>query len=226
VFTVGVQNFREYSPYSEYKNKEYKGFNRELLDMFASSQGYNFKYKARPLRRLYAEYLAGAFDFKYPDNPLWQKNLKQQADIKYSNAVVRYTDGLMLLPANKDLTFNKLKSISMLKGFTPPKEYLQREQQGTLQIVRTSTYQHLLQLVLKKRVDAGYFNVDICREYLISKGRDADALFFAGHLPFVQSFRTLSSIQQSEIIKAFNRFLVENKSAVAQLKDKYGLTEK
>ena len=40
VFTVLVQNYQELPPYSAYKNNEYLGFNREILDLFATTMGY------------------------------------------------------------------------------------------------------------------------------------------------------------------------------------------
>jgi ABC-type amino acid transport substrate-binding protein len=222
LFTVGVQNFCDYAPYSEYKNGAYSGFNQELLDMFANSRGVEFDYKVRPIKRLYAEYSAGKFDFKYPDNPLWQGDSKR-GKINYSTPVVEYIDGLLLTPDNKNLSFSELKSISLLEGFTPPKAYLQRELLGKLKIVRTGTYERLLELVLKKRVDGGYFNIAIARHYLLRTGRTPEALLFAPQLPHIHSHRLLSSIKYPQMIAAFNRFMVENKKEIERLRKKYGV---
>ncbi|WP_083938623.1 transporter substrate-binding domain-containing protein [Psychromonas ossibalaenae] len=223
IFTVGVQNFSEYHPYSEFKNNLYSGFNRELLDMFAASHNYTFNYKARPIKRLYAEYTAGKFDFKYPDNALWQKQLKSTIKIKYSSSVVEYTDGIMLLPAKKGTLLNELKSISAINGFTLPEAYLHRERQGQLAIVRTTDYKRLLQLALEGRVDGAYFNTAISSHYLSHSGYKTDALVFDSSLPFLRNQRTLSSIKYPAVIKQFDQFLVEREDDIAELKKRYGL---
>jgi polar amino acid transport system substrate-binding protein len=224
-FTIGVQDFYDYCPYSAYKGGEYSGFNRELLDLFASSTGQDFEYKVRPIRRLYAEYFNEKFDFKYPDNPLWQAGSRENKEISYSAPVVEYIDGLMVKPENKSLSFADLKSISLLEGFTPPSAYLQREQEGSLKIIRTGSYERLLELVLKKRVDAGYFNTTISRHYLIRTGRKEDALLFAQQLPYIRSYRVLSSIKHPQVIEVFNRFMQEKKREIKSLKKKYGIRD-
>ncbi|WP_028864153.1 substrate-binding periplasmic protein [Psychromonas aquimarina] len=223
VFTIGVQNFFEYHPYSEFKNNQYRGFNRELLDMFAASHNYTFDYKVRPIRRLYAEYIAGKFDFKYPDNELWQAELKNSTDIKYSAPVVEYTDGIMLVPDKKGTALNELKSISVINGFTLPQAYLYKEQQGELLIVRTTDYKRLLQLALEGRVDGAYFNTTISRHYLSHSGYKADALIFENSLPFLRSQRRLSSIKYPAVIRQFNQFLIERKDDIDKLKKRYDL---
>ncbi|MBF0441893.1 MAG: hypothetical protein HQK54_08325, partial [Oligoflexales bacterium] len=76
-FIVGVQDFIGYLPESDYSNMEYKGFARELLDMFAKEKGYAFTYKAFPLKRLYDSFVHGSVDLKYPDNSYWSTDVKK-----------------------------------------------------------------------------------------------------------------------------------------------------
>ena len=99
-YTIGVQNFETYHPYSEFKDNRYRGFNRDLLDLFAKTQGFKFEYKARPIKRLYAEFIIGNFDFKSPDNARWALDIKANNKIYYSQAVVNYTDGLIVKKEN------------------------------------------------------------------------------------------------------------------------------
>ena len=66
-FIVGVQDYKQYQPYSFIKEKKYQGFNRVLLDMFAESKGYHFQYKPYPIKRLLNNLIYGKVDFKYPD---------------------------------------------------------------------------------------------------------------------------------------------------------------
>ncbi len=45
-FTVGVENINYYPQYT-YENKEYKGYARELLDLFAKSKGGDDRWAGR-----------------------------------------------------------------------------------------------------------------------------------------------------------------------------------
>lgn len=100
-FTVVVQDYKALPPYSGYENGDYTGFNRELLDMFANEKGYRFDYVAFPVKRLFFEFVNGVGDLKYPDNPNWALQVKKDAQIAYSDPVVEYVNGVMVLPTNK-----------------------------------------------------------------------------------------------------------------------------
>ncbi len=98
---IGVQDFKEYLPYSQYNNGRYSGFNRELLDLFAYYYKYHFTYEAYPIKRLYKKFTTGRIDLKYPDNAYWSAHLKKKLPIKYSTPVVTYIDGVMVRPKKK-----------------------------------------------------------------------------------------------------------------------------
>ncbi len=77
-FVVGVEDFEASPPCSQYSNGEYKGFNRELSDLFAKTKGHVFRYKAYPLKRLNHNFPKnGGLDLKYPDNPYWAPHCKE-----------------------------------------------------------------------------------------------------------------------------------------------------
>ena len=223
-YYIGVQNFYEYHPYSEYKNSEYRGFNRDILDLFARSQDFTFKYKARPIKRLYAEFLTGKFDFKYPDNSNWALDIKAETKIYYSQAVVRYSDGLMVKEGNVGKQLNEVKSISIINGFTPESSYLSQHKKGKLEIIYTNSYQRLLELVAEDRVDGAYFNVDISKHYN-SHNAQGYGLVFDKSLPHINSIRSLSSIKHPDLILLFDQFLIDNKSKIDALKIRYNIIE-
>lgn len=77
VIVVGVQDFENYMPYSQYKNGKFAGFERELLDLFAKKAGIKFEYKALPIKRGYNDLLNGKIDIKIPDNPYWSLDKKK-----------------------------------------------------------------------------------------------------------------------------------------------------
>ena len=219
-FTVGVQNFKEYYPYSEFKNGKYRGFNREILDLFASAKGYTFIYKARPVKRLYFEYIEGKFDLKYPDNPYWSAALKKEKSIKYSDPIVEYVDGVMVFPENKGKGIKNLKKLGVVAGFTPF-AYLKLLKTEKVRKKEIFDYETLLRLVILKRMDGAYSNIAVSRYYLERFFQDRNALVFDQDLPHTRSHRHLSSFRYPAIISEFNKFLRENTTIIKKLKTKY-----
>ncbi|MGM0471899.1 MAG: substrate-binding periplasmic protein [Bacillota bacterium] len=219
-FTVGVQNYEEYLPYSEYKNGEYKGFNRELLDMFAEAKGYEFEYRALPIKRLYHGFIAGNLDFKYPDNPYWSSDLKEGKDITYSDPVVEYIDGVLVLPKNQGKGVSDLDKLGIISGFTPF-TYLEQIESGEIKTYENESYQGLLKQVLYGRVDGAYSNIAVSRYYLDKYMDGKDNLVFDSSLPYTKGYRHLASIKHSGVIKEFNQFLENNQDKVKKLKEKY-----
>ncbi len=220
IFTVGVQAFKEYLPYSEYKDGKYTGFNREILDLFASTKGYTFKYRAYPIKRLYREYLQEKIDLKYPDNSYWSFELKKEKDIKYSDPVVEYIDGVMILPENKGKGVNNIKNLGVLAGFTPF-AYLKMIKTGAIKKAEIFNYERLLRLVILKRVDGAYSNVAVSHYYLDHLLKDRNALVFDPDLPHTRSHRHLSSFKHPKIIDEFNIFLREHHTIIKKMKMEY-----
>lgn len=223
-YVVGVQNFSEYLPYSSYdkKSKEYTGFNRKILDLFAKSKGYTFSYKALPLKRLTVDYIKGKVDLKYPDNKYWAKGLKKGKNIKYSSTVVNYIDGVLVKPGNKGMGVENLKKMGILRGFTPF-TYLKQIKSGKVKVVENNSIAGLLKQVQKGRIDGAYFNVAVTQHYL--KSLPKVKVTFDGSLPHARSTRHLSSFKHPKLIKEFNAFLKGNKGKVEALKAKYKVEE-
>ena len=117
-YTIGVEDYENFLPYSQYKNNVYDGLGQEILDLFAKKKGYIFKYEAYPLKRVVSLYLAGKLDFLFPDNPYWVMDQKKGIGINYS-PVLRFTDGVLVLPKNKGKGLKNIKKLGMPLGFTP-----------------------------------------------------------------------------------------------------------
>ncbi|PKF61236.1 hypothetical protein CW745_11425 [Psychromonas sp. psych-6C06] len=226
VYTIGVQNFKDYSPYSSVKNNQYQGFNRELLDMFASSQNFTFDYKTRPIKRLYSEFLKEKLDFKYPDNINWAPEKKQQAAIHYSDAVVQYIDGLIIRKENKNKTFSQLKKIGVMSGFTPDQRYLDAQQKGELEFIYVNNYERLFKLVNEQRIDGAYFDIIISQHHILHSASQKQHLVFNEKHPFRHGTRSLSSIKHPEMIEQFNLFLIEHATQINALKLRYNISER
>ncbi len=223
-FVVGVQNFKEYLPYSQYENGVYTGFSRKLLDLFASTQGYTFEYAAYPVKRLYRVFLERAVDFKYPDNAYWSADLKQGHTIAYSDPVVEYIDGVLVTPQNRGKGTAALNTLGVIHGFTPF-AYMKFIKAGELQTSENRNYEGLLRQTMTGRVDGAYMNVAVSRYYVSKYLQDPQAVVFDAELPHTRSFRHLSSIKHPHIITEFNAFLQTHTQAVEALKHEYKVEE-
>jgi hypothetical protein len=224
-YSIGVQNFEDFQPYSTYQDNHYGGFNRDLLDMFASKHGIKFDYKVRPLKRLYSEFLAERLDFKYPDSDKWSPEQKKNQKIYYSQAVVEYIDGLIVTKQNQGKPFEELEKISIINGFTPESRYQLAKQQRKIEFIGGANYQRLLDLVAEGRVDGAYFDIIIAENH-IGRGKGKQRhLVFDSNLPYIKGTRRLSSIKYPEIIALFDKFLINNKSQIDALKSQYNIIE-
>lgn len=104
IFTIGVEAQKYYPQYDNENGTEYFGLARDLLDMFAKEKNYQFFYKIRPVKRLFHEFVEKkAYDFKYPDNPYWQSDMKKGKNIVYSDSVVKYIDGVLANIIHKNI---------------------------------------------------------------------------------------------------------------------------
>ena len=223
-FTVVVQDYETLPPYSSYKDGEYTGFNRELLDLFAETQGYTFNYLALPVKRLFFEFVNGTGDLKYPDNPQWQQKIKKDAAIVYSEPVVEYIDGVMVEPGNKGKSVDDVKKLGIVAGWTPW-PYLGRKNDGMVEFLENSSYEGLLKQTMFGRNDGAYSNIAASQYYLKNILKKPEALAFDDTLPHVRSSRRLSSINHPELVEQFNAFLVEHASEVQALKEKYAVED-
>ena len=226
-FTIGVEN-QDYLPYFTYQKRQYQGITRELLDAFASSQGYIFRYKALPVKRLFNDFLAGKVDFKFPDNSNWQAELKQRRlqkgqPITYSDYVLRFVDGVMVLPENKGTGLRQFKKLGTILGFTPW-AWLEQIKAGSVKKLETSNYHNLINMAISKRIDGIYANV-VVGAYQLRQMNKKKALVFDPSLPHSDDYYFLSSINYPQIIKRFNQFMRDNKALIEQLKAKYKVEE-
>lgn len=220
---VGVEKL-DYLPYYSEVDGEYKGFAKELLDAFAKTKGYNIKYRVLPVRRLFKELLDESVDFKFPDNPYWQRDMKKVKKIIYSNTVVKTIDGVMVLPANKGNGIKKFKKIGTVMGFTPwPfKEMISK---GEIKVSENPNFKGLLTQVIKGRVSGAYLNPVVANYQLKNVLQKPGALVYDSSLPFSKNNYLLSTVKHKKVINEFNTFLTENKTLIQSLKDKYEIVE-
>jgi len=221
-YIIGVQNFEQYLPYSQFANGRYRGFNKKLLDLFAKSKGYKFVYQAYPVKRLYKSFLDKKVDFKYPDNPYWNADLKINSNITYSQKVVEYIDGVMVIPKNKNRDISKLKNLAVVAGFTPF-PYFTYIKEDKIRVMEFFEYKKMLDMGLRHRVDGVYSNIAVTQYYLREVLNQEDRLIFDENLPYIKSHRYLSTIKYPDIIEEFNIFLKKYKHRIDTLKRNYNI---
>ncbi|WP_407334111.1 substrate-binding periplasmic protein [Enterovibrio sp. 27052020O] len=219
---IGVQSFTDYAPYSTYKNGEYLGFNRDLLDAFSNEYSYEFEYQALPLKRLYSSLLMGRVDVKYPDNPLWTTDLKADYEVIYSDPVVSFVDGIIMLDKNHDKPKEALKTIGMISGFTPW-PYLSDIKANAITVYEANNMDALIKMLLTGRIDGIYTNVAVINHMLKQTDKTTSTLSLNTNLPLLAGTRHMSSVSRPDIVIQFNQFLIERASYIESLKQKYGL---
>jgi ABC-type amino acid transport substrate-binding protein len=222
-FTIGVEDL-DYLPYYSSTGNNYQGYARELLDAFAKERGYVFDYKPLPVKRLFQSLLKHQVDFKFPDNPNWQSDLKKDSHIVYSEPAATYIDGVMVQKGKKGLGIDHLKKLGTVMGFTAW-EYLARIQKGTVAISENSSFEGLLKQVVMGRVDGAYINPEVGRYQLETILKQPGTLEFDPGLPYTKSVYLLSTITHPDVINEFNEFLKTKAALVQQLKAKHGINK-
>ncbi len=226
--TVGAADFRigvelqSYQPFSSVQDGEYQGYARELLDAFAVDQGHRFHYVPLPVRRLLNDFLAAKVDFKFPDDPQWNADLKQGHRIYYSQAAAAYTDGVLVLPEHLGKGLRRIRVLGTQRGFTPW-PYLPQIESGQMSMSLSNHVSSLLQMAINGRVDAIYLNPQVARRALMADRLPADALVFDPGLPHIEGHYFLSSLQYPEVIAEFDAFLRKYPALLRRLKDKYAI---
>ncbi len=220
-YVIGVERLK-YMPYYDYQGNEYIGFSRELLDLFSQYSGHKLEYRILPVKRLFNEFFSKEVDFKFPDNSYWQSQRRQGLKIHYSDAVVKYIDGLMVLANNKGRKLSKIKNMGVVSGFTPW-SYLDEINKKQIKVTEKFTITGILNQVILKRIDGAYINVDVAKHQLQAVMNQEGKLLFDDSLPFTASHYFLSSLKYPDVIKEFNRFLKENRTKIDRLKIKHNI---
>lgn len=218
-YTMGVEDYRDFLPYSSYRNKKYSGLGKDILDLFSREKGYVFKYVVLPLKRRDLYFLQKKLDFIFPDNPYWVTDIKKGVDIAYA-PMLAFTDGVVVKIENKGKGLENLKHLGIPIGFTPW-QYLDKIKTNDIR-VEESNYNGLYYKLLHDRIDGAYVNVKIARYYWNKVEEFKNKPFvFDPDLPHATGYWHVSSIKYPEIIKEFEVFFEENKARIETLKNRY-----
>ncbi len=221
-FVVGVE-YLEYFPQYSYDPKQgYRGAYKAILDMFAEEKGYEFEYKALPINQLYHAFIQQKLDFKYPDNALWNTKGKDQVKVHYSEQVLEFTDGIMVLKNRYGSGLGNLKTLGIPKGFTP-NGYTALVQKNEILLQEGNALKDVLGMLLIGQVDGAYVNKSVANYQLDYKYHMAGRAIFDDTLPFIKDAYRLSSIKHPDVIREFNVFLQDHKSSINAIKKEYGV---
>lgn len=216
---IGVEDI-DYLPIYEYSNGQYSGAASEILNKFAALNNHTITYKEFPITRLNKYYLNGTVDFRFPDNGYWIQEQKAGYDIKYSDPVINFIDGVMVTPENKNKGIGHLKKLGVVRGFTAW-DYLDLIKEGTIAIKESNNLHSLIKLTSVNRYDGAYFNIDVAKYYFKNTLKSPDILTFDPDLPHTKSSYSLSSYKHPEVIEQFNKFLIAEAEWIAIIKEKY-----
>ncbi len=218
VYIVGVENI-DYMPYYTVNSSgEYGGYSRDLLDLFCKKNNIKFKYQPMSVLRLFREFLDGNVDFKFPDDKLWQSQLKADKNIFYSNNAVEYIDGLIIRNEFKDKKIEDLKIIGTIRGFE-----VGVYKEKNIKILESSSIAELLNKLDKKEIDGVYFNINVALNFINKNNFFKNKFAFKKEFPYTRDYYKLSSIKHKDIILKFNQFLIKSNTEINKLKKKYNI---
>lgn len=218
-YSMGVEDFIDFLPYSDYQDKKFTGLGKDILDLFAQQYGYTFIYKPLPLKRRDNLFIKKKLDFIFPDNPYWIADMKKGIDIAYA-PMLEFTDGVVVLKENVGKGIGNLKKLGLPHGFTPW-QYLDKVGSGEIKVAE-SNYSGLYKKLLKGRIDGAYVNIKIAKFYWnqIDSFKNRPIVFDTA-LPHAKGFWYLSTIKYPKITKQFEAFMKKNKKTIEKMKKKY-----
>lgn len=221
-YVVGVENLSFPPHYSTDAQGRYQGFARDVLDLFAATNGITLEYRPMPVDALLPALLDGVVDFKYPDSPVWSAEQKAGRSLRYSQPVTQYVDGVLVAPERAGQGVGTLKRLALVEGWTP-RGYESQIQSGQIAVTPSADLRQMIHGALKKDADGAYFNVVVATYYLDNLRARPGALVFDPDLPHTRGTYHLSTLKHAELVAQFDRFLAEHANEVAALKTKYAV---
>lgn len=209
-----------YFPLFTVKNGKYMGFSREFFDSFGRHAGYRFTYRPLRVSRLYRSLLKGEIDFKFPDSPNWKEEVKKGKVFHYSQGIMKYTDGVIVLPVNKGKGLKSIETLGTVLGFNPW-VFQGSFDSGAVRLVEEPGFLGLIKKVIKKRVSGAYVNITVANHILENVLHQPKHLVFDPSLPHSKSEYTLSTMRKPDVIKALNAYLESHSMEIQRLKQKY-----
>lgn len=222
LYRVGVEDVDYYPIFAVSADHQYRGYARDLLDLFAAHADIQLRYVPLPVRRLYHEYWAGRLDLVFPDSPRWYEAGKPHGVITYSQPLLTFQDVVLVLPARVGQPRERFRKLGFVRGFTPWKFHAEIAA-GAVEILRAPSPEGLIRMTLAGYIDGANMARQVARYHLGQLERPHALVAEPSLLQSSDSHYYLSSIRHPELIQRFDAFLRSERQAVAALKAKYGL---
>lgn len=223
-YVVAVESLNYAPLYDGSDEQNYRGFGRDVLDLFAQRHGYTFSYVPLPTNRLFHEFfLSKKYDFKFPDNIAWQPELKKSLKVSYSDAIVSVTEGLFVPEHRAGRGLSDIKSIATINGFTPW-PYSARIQSGAIMLSTTGSFESLIKMAYS-RVDGIFASTVTVNSYQSKYEMPGPKLVLDLKLPHSTSSFTVSTIKHPAVMTQLNKFLKEDRTAINKIRRAYALPD-
>jgi hypothetical protein len=215
--TICVEDF-DYYPHYDFQNPPGRGYAAELFELFRITSGIDIRIVPLPVKRLQNTPYC---DLIYPDNPQWHLARGSDKNLTFSEQVTGIIGATVVRTGQANLTLSKLKTIAIVRGFTPD-HLLTVQPEYKFKLIETKDAAAALMMLLKNRVDAADVEWHVA-EYQLAVAGFAGAVKIGQQLPISTVGFHLSSKHNPELIREFNLFLLEHAEKVTMLKSKFNL---
>jgi len=220
---VGLENHDYYPYYSAVEGQSIDGYCIALLQAFAKREGLELELRPQPVNRLYRNLLSGQnLDLLFPDNPAWPREARDGRALYYSQPVVEIVDATLVRPTRLGQGLAAIKRLGIVRGFTA-EAWQPLLAKGGIELVEVQDIHSLIRMLERDRLDAIYANPRVVQHQLRQLGLDAAHVQLDPQLPQVNTSFHLSSYQHADLIKRFDRFLLEDATQLSQLRQQFNL---
>ena len=220
---VGLENHDYYPYYSAVEGQGFDGYCIALLQAFAKREGLELELRPQPVNRLYRNLLNGQnLDLLFPDNLAWAREARDGQTLYYSQPVVQVVDATLVRPERLGKGLAAVKRLGIVRGFTA-EAWQPLLAKGGVELVEVQDIHSLIRMLERNRLDAIYANPQVVQHQLRQLGLDATHVQLDPQLPQVNTSFHLSSYKHPELIKRFDRFLLEDAAQLSQLRQQFNL---
>jgi len=221
VYSIGVENI-DYYPHYAFGHRK-SSFSKELLELFFKQENIKIKFVPLPIKRFNQWYTKDKIDFKYPDNAEWRTNDSSRFKIIYSDIVISYIAGTVVLNSNANLSTENIKKLGTITGFHPTL-WINRINKKETKLVEDNNVISVMRLLIHGIVDGINLDYSVINFHL--KQIDKEKLLIMNEsLPHKKTNFHLSTVKYPKVIKKFNVFLKNNEALIKRLKNKHGIID-
>lgn len=214
---ICVQNI-DYYPHYDFSQLPGRGFAADLFALFSAKTGQHIKLIPLPVKRLQDN---PDCQLVYPDNPQWHSAKGETEPLFFSQPLTGIIGSTLVRHGDAQLELAEVRAIAVPRGFTP--DHLLAVQKGyNFELVETTDATAAIQMLLKQRVDAADVEWHVARHLLQKLGQPQGAEI-GRQLPLASVGFHLSSRDHGEMLRRFDRFLLQYRAEIIELKARYQL---